>query len=170
MELFLDKHQGENQKGQAFGFIGLKGDDHYQGWFFTWPGPDAEITSLAEREQVLDSLDADETSPHDPQIPHQEALAKLEEFLTDNFVEDIKYHLSAPTRSDYEEDFEDREAALAKAAEFLEIEADKIYEEPIDGDDSVEENIVLLTAQEMRHNDDGAYAIRLSERKIVRWA
>jgi hypothetical protein len=81
-DLWLDKFQNHQRDGRAFGFIGLKGDDDdYQGWFFVWPREEPEIRSVAERDAVLDSLDADQTRPNDPQIPYKLARRRLERFL-----------------------------------------------------------------------------------------
>lgn len=83
--LWLDANQGETKSGKAFGFIGSNDTDDYQGWFFTWPSDRAIISTVAEREIVLDSLDADETHPNDPQIPYRWARQKLAKYLREHF-------------------------------------------------------------------------------------
>lgn len=83
--LWLDANQGEQKDGRAFGFIGTNDTDDYQGWFFTWPGSTAHISTVAERETMLDSLDADETCPNDPKIPYSWARIKLETYLRSKF-------------------------------------------------------------------------------------
>lgn len=83
--LWLQANQGETKHGKAFGFIGTHDSDDYQGWFFTWPSSCAVITTVAERDAVLDSLDADETCPNDEQIPYRWARQKLDKYLRKNF-------------------------------------------------------------------------------------
>lgn len=83
--LWIDLNQGEQKNGHAFGFVGTRATDDYQGWFFTWPSDRAIITTVAEREAVLESLDADETCPNDPQIPYRFARQRLEKLLKSSF-------------------------------------------------------------------------------------
>ena len=89
--IFLDSNQGEQKNGCAFGFIGTNATDDYQGWFFTWPSSTATIASVAERDQVIESLDADETQPLGPTIPIRWARIKLEKYLKSKFNLRKKY-------------------------------------------------------------------------------
>lgn len=81
--LFVDGNQGTTKHDRAFGFVGTNAtnDEFYQGWFFTYPGESAHISSQEEMDAVLNSLDADETHSNDPKIPHEWARARLEKFL-----------------------------------------------------------------------------------------
>jgi hypothetical protein len=83
--LWMDVNQGETKSGRAFGFIGTNDTDDYQGWFFTWPSDRAVISTVAERNSVLNSLDADETCPNNEQIPYAWARQKLEKYLKHGF-------------------------------------------------------------------------------------
>lgn len=83
--LWLDANQGVTERGRAFGFIGTHDTDTYQGWFFTWPGELATISTVAEREAVLDSLDADTSCCNEEQIPRKWARQKLEKYLRSKF-------------------------------------------------------------------------------------
>lgn len=83
--LWLDANQGDQKNGCAFGFVGTRDTDDYQGWFFTWPSDRATITTVAEREAMLDSLEADETCPNEEQIPYTWARQKLEKYLRTKF-------------------------------------------------------------------------------------
>mgnify|MGYP001611352345 CR=1 FL=1 len=83
--LWIDENQGQTEHDRAFGFVGTSDVDDYQGWFFTWPGPSATISTVAEREAVIESLDADETCPHEPTIPRRWARQKLEKYLRESF-------------------------------------------------------------------------------------
>lgn len=83
--LWLESNQGDTAHGKAFGFIGTHDTDDYQGWFFTWPGERAVITTVAERNAVIESLDADETCVCEEQIPLAWARQKLEKFLKSKF-------------------------------------------------------------------------------------
>jgi hypothetical protein len=70
--LWMDKNQGEQADG-------------YQGWFFSWPSDRPIITSAAEREAVIKSLEADETQSGEPKIPYRWAKQKLGKYLRANF-------------------------------------------------------------------------------------
>lgn len=83
--LWLDVNQGEGGDDKAFGFVGTNDTDAYQGWFFTWPGDRPVIHSVAEREAVLNSLEADEVCKHEPQIPYAWARQKLAKYLLEHF-------------------------------------------------------------------------------------
>ncbi len=83
--LWVDADQGETKDGKAFGFVGTHDTDDYQGWFFTWPSEQPVIRTVAEREAMLDSLEADETCPNDPQIPYAWARQRLERYLREHF-------------------------------------------------------------------------------------
>jgi hypothetical protein len=84
--LWLDEDQGKGLKERTFGFIGVYGtDDDYCGMFFTWPRGSAEIRTVAEREQVIDSLEYDETTQHHAHIPHAWCRQKLESYLRKTF-------------------------------------------------------------------------------------
>ena len=83
--LWIDAHQGETDDCSPFGFIGTNDTDDYQGWFFTWPSDRAIITTVAERDAMLASLDADETCTNEPQIPYRWARQKLESYLRREF-------------------------------------------------------------------------------------
>lgn len=83
--LWIDANQGETKHGKAFGFVGTNDTDDYQGWFFTWPSEVAAIRTTAEREAVLESLDADETCPCEPTIPYRFARQKLDKYLRAKF-------------------------------------------------------------------------------------
>lgn len=83
--LFLDANQGETKHGKAFGFIGTNLMDNYQGWFFDWPSACPAIKTVEERNRVINSLNADETCPCEPQIPYRFARLKLQKYLRQNF-------------------------------------------------------------------------------------
>jgi len=83
--LFLDPCQGEQKDGRAFGFIGTIDTDDYCGWFFSWPFANATISTGAERDQVLDSLELDETCRSEPEIPHEWARQRLARYLRKTF-------------------------------------------------------------------------------------
>ena len=80
-----DADQGQQEDGSCFGFVGVTGVDDYCGWFFSWPREEAGIRTVAEREAVLDSLEADEANQFEPQIPRRWARAKLETYLRANY-------------------------------------------------------------------------------------
>lgn len=92
-DLWLDANHGRGKRDQAFGYIGTDeeyededGDDQeFCGWFFDWPGSKASITSEAGRQEVLDSLSADETMEHLEKIPKELAYEKLEAYLAKKF-------------------------------------------------------------------------------------
>ena len=80
-DLWLDADQGVSVSGTAFGFIGCDADS-YQGWFFDWPRESTGIESVAEREKMLDSLNADTAvGCGDEQIPYRWARKKLDKWL-----------------------------------------------------------------------------------------
>lgn len=91
-DLWLDGNQGETS-GKAFGYIGTneeyedeEGDSvEFCGWFFDWPSSDPRITSEAERQAVIDSLNTDETNRHNEAIPHELAVEKLTAYLAKKF-------------------------------------------------------------------------------------
>lgn len=80
-DLFVDLNQNQRSDGRCFGFVGRDDTDGYQGLFFTYPGSTAKISTEAELESVLDSLDPDETCPNEEQIDMAMAREKLEEVL-----------------------------------------------------------------------------------------
>lgn len=87
MKLWLDANQGDNENGQAFGYIGTNETDadgnDYCGWFFDWP---EDMAPTAEaREAVLGSMDLDETCRHLQPIPLDEAREALERYLDRKF-------------------------------------------------------------------------------------
>lgn len=96
-DLWLDANQGEGRHGQAFGYVGTEETDidedgdscEYCGWFFDWPSAKAKITSEAERQAVIDSLDTDETARHLSHIPQELAEAKLTAYLDKKFPGDL---------------------------------------------------------------------------------
>jgi hypothetical protein len=96
-DLWLDANQGTDVDDKAFGFVGTdeyyedhNGDDlTYCGWFFTWPTQRAKITSEAERQAVIDSLEIDETERHKKEIPHELVVKKLEAYLAKKFPGDL---------------------------------------------------------------------------------
>lgn len=86
---YLDENQGEIASGQAFGYIGrtdTNGND-YQGWFFTYPNADAEIWTVSEREQVLESLELASEEAHCKPfvIEWRTAYAMLDKYLRATF-------------------------------------------------------------------------------------
>lgn len=93
-DLWLDANQGETKGGCAFGYIGTDesttdadGDDcEYCGWFFTWPGASAKVTSEEQLERVVDSLETDETASHLPAITHALAEQRLRKMLEKNMA------------------------------------------------------------------------------------
>jgi hypothetical protein len=92
--LWYDANQGLDADDRAFGYIGTNeetvdtdGDDcEYCGWFFTWPGKRAIVTTAAEVEAVVASLETDETARHLPIIPQELVEAKLREKLAANLA------------------------------------------------------------------------------------
>lgn len=96
-DLWVDGKQGIGRDDCAFGYIGTDeetqdedGDDcEYCGWFFEWPGAMAKITSEAEREQVIASLELDETSEHLPHIPHELAVERLTAYLEKKYPNNL---------------------------------------------------------------------------------
>lgn len=87
-DLWLDANQGKTEHGYAFGYVGTdeettdeNGEDcGFCGWFFTWPGNRAEATDT-EIEQVIDSLETDETRRHLPEIDYYLVEKKLRAML-----------------------------------------------------------------------------------------
>jgi hypothetical protein len=78
--LRIDACQGDSD-GRAFGFVTSDTAGDYRGWFFTWPGPEPQISDAAEIEQVLDSLELDATVTSAPAIPRRWAQALLADYL-----------------------------------------------------------------------------------------
>lgn len=84
--LWIDANQGNQEDGRAFGFVGVSGtDDDYCGMFFSWPRDTVGITSVAEREAVIDSLEYDETTQHETEIPRRWCQQKLRAYLRANY-------------------------------------------------------------------------------------
>ena len=85
--LHIDPNQGQQEDDRAFGFIGMDAtfDDDYQGWFFVWPGTHPGLSTVAERDAMLDSLDEDETESHSPQIPHRWARQALAKYIRERY-------------------------------------------------------------------------------------
>jgi hypothetical protein len=85
-DLWLDLNQGTQINGRAFGYVGTdeeaeSGGD-YCGWFFTWlDEKPAKLLTQTEIEQIIDSLETDETARHLPAIPHDLAQQRLRETL-----------------------------------------------------------------------------------------
>lgn len=79
--LWVDANQGTQEDGRAFGFVGTNATDDYQGWFFSWPGERATVTSEAEIEAIIDSMETDSTRPNDPEIPYRFAEFVLRRML-----------------------------------------------------------------------------------------
>lgn len=90
MRIWLDANQGETKLGNAFGYIGAHDTDDdgndYCGWFFDWPSAKARVTSQAEVDAVLQTLETDETAQHLPKIPRHLAEEKLSAMLERNLA------------------------------------------------------------------------------------
>lgn len=84
---YLDAHQGTDGYGRAFGYIGRTLDgDNWQGYFFTYPSTEATIWTVAQREQVWDSLElASEEGHCRHQIPWRTARRILHAYLRTTF-------------------------------------------------------------------------------------
>ena len=83
--LWVEANQGVQKDGRAYGFVGTSDVDEYQGWFFVWPGREAQIRTVAERESVIESLEADDTCSAHAQIPYAWARQKLDRYLREKF-------------------------------------------------------------------------------------
>jgi hypothetical protein len=59
MKLVIDKNQGIDDRGRAFGFIWDKEDDLARGLFFSWPDDVARAVSSAELDTMVESLEPD---------------------------------------------------------------------------------------------------------------
>ena len=96
-DLWIDGKQGIGRNDCAFGYIGTDegtqdedGDDcEYYGWFFEWPGATAKITSEAEREQVIASLELDPMADSLPSIPHELAVERLTAYLDKKYPNNL---------------------------------------------------------------------------------
>ena len=97
MNLYIELNQGEQIHGQAYGYIGTYETDddgeEIAGYFFTWPGATATITTQAEKEAVLDSLELDEITQADKWIPQGEAYDLLEKTLDEILAEQATYYV-----------------------------------------------------------------------------
>ena len=79
--LFVGAYQGNTEDDKPFGFVGTNATDDYQGWFFTYPTTRISADNKAEIEEIVSSLDADDTCPNDPQIPLRWAQQVLRKHL-----------------------------------------------------------------------------------------
>lgn len=86
-DIVIDAHQGETAEGLAFGFIGLRTNTNYRGWFFTYPCDSPVIRSVADREAVVASLELDSevAKDGDPTIPLDLAQSCLRAYLRNKF-------------------------------------------------------------------------------------
>lgn len=97
VKLYIELNQGEQIHGQAYGYIGTyettpDGED-IVGYFFAWPGKFATITTRAEREQVLDSLELEGFASADEQVPEDEAIELLAQTLDEILAEQPTYYI-----------------------------------------------------------------------------
>lgn len=97
VNLYIELNQGEQVHGKAFGYIGTHdntsdGED-IVGYFFCWPGKAATITTQAEKEAGLDSLELEGFAREDEQIPVDEAYALLETTLDEILAEQDAYYV-----------------------------------------------------------------------------
>ena len=76
--LWIFEHVGLRGDGHAIGCIGATG---YKGWLFVWPRQTAEIRSVEEQSDVLDSLKVNESDPGACEIPKSLARRKLKTYL-----------------------------------------------------------------------------------------
>lgn len=83
--LYLDSFHGEMSNGRAFGFIGTRDVNDYQGWFFVWPTSYPGIKTIAERNAVMESLELDIARPGLEQIPERWAQRLLGKYLEKHF-------------------------------------------------------------------------------------
>jgi hypothetical protein len=59
MKLVIDKNQGIDDRGRAFGFIWDKEDGLARGLFFSWPDDRVRAVSPAELDAMVESLEPD---------------------------------------------------------------------------------------------------------------
>ncbi|CAE6779599.1 hypothetical protein [Nitrospira defluvii] len=97
MKLYIELNQGEQIHGQAYGYIGRNETDNdgedIAGYFFTWLGATAVVTTQAEKEAVLESLELDEITQADEWIPQGEPYDLLEKTLDEILAEQATYYV-----------------------------------------------------------------------------